>query len=62
MKFNIRIYKIREDLLIAGVPELQGCYVQGEDEFSIRIKMADAIKAYLKSYEQHHEKSPIGKK
>ncbi len=62
MKFNIRLYKIRDNLIIAGVPELKGCYIQAENESVLRIKITDAIKAYLKSYEQHHEKNPLSEK
>jgi len=56
MKLKIVIRKIDEKIYLASCPTLKGCHVESESEEAAHEAIQRAIKAYVVSHKQRHEK------
>lgn len=58
MKLRVIVRRIREHHYIASCPNLPGCHVEAESQEKAEALLKAALKAYLSSYRQRHEKLP----
>ncbi len=62
MKMRIVVHQIANELYIASCPNLEGCHVEAKSKEDAQSKIKMAIKAYIMSYKQRHEKIPYQSK
>ncbi len=58
MKFRVVIEQDEDGKFIASCPTLPGCWSQGDTRDEAKRNIADAIKGYLASLEEHGDPIP----
>ncbi len=58
MKFRVVIEQDEDGKFIASCPTLPGCWSQGDTRDEAKRNIADAIKGYLESLEEHGDPIP----
>lgn len=58
MKFRVVIEQDEDGKVIASCPTLPGCWSQGDTRDEAKRNIADAIKGYLESLEEHGDPIP----
>ena len=58
MKFRVVIERDEDGKFIASCPTLPGCRSQGDTRDEAKRNIADAIKGYLESLEEHGDPIP----
>ncbi len=58
MKFRVVIEEDEDGKFIASCPTLPGCWSQGDTRDGAKRNIADAIKGYLESLEEHGDPIP----
>ncbi len=58
MKFRVVIEQDEDGKFIASCPTLPGCWSQGDTRDEAKRNIADAMKGYLESLEEHGDPIP----
>ncbi len=58
MKFRVVIEEDEDGKFIASCPTLPGCWSQGDSRDEAKRNIADAMKGYLESLEEHGDPIP----
>ncbi len=58
MKFRVVIEQDEDGKFVASCPTLPGCWTQGDTRDEAKRNIAEAIKGYLESLEEHGDPIP----